>query len=67
MGSLSKPPRSSEEFTAIAVDIWGQLTPDLELENRENWESLADIKANAEDFLGEGDDVKVFFMTKAKT
>jgi hypothetical protein len=66
-GKRVQPTRELDEFEAVAVDIFGQRTPEEEKQNRENWRSLADLKADLGDPFGDGSDVEIFFMTKSRS
>lgn len=58
-------PRDKNEFTAIAVDILGQRTPDKEKAKRELWKSLVDVKQDEGDPFRDGADTDLFVLTKA--
>jgi hypothetical protein len=66
-GDREQPQRTLPEFKIVAVDIFGQRTPEEEKLNRENWRSLADLKADLGDPFGDGSDVEIFFMTKSRS
>jgi hypothetical protein len=63
-GKLRKEPRELDEFQKVAVDIFGQVTPEAEIHNREDWKSLADLAERFENPFEDGSDVEIFFMTK---
>ena len=48
----------------VAVDIFGQVTPEAEVDNRATWRSLADLAERFENPFEDGSDVEIFFMTK---
>ncbi|KAM0703822.1 hypothetical protein Q7P35_009761 [Cladosporium inversicolor] len=48
----------------VAIDIFGQVTPEAEITNREDWRSLADLVERYENPFEDGSDVKIFFITK---
>lgn len=66
-GKVVKTDRPLPEFQAVAVDIFGQVTPETERNNREHWRSLADLKQYLGDPFGDGSDVEIFIMTKDTT
>ena len=66
-GKLRKTERKPDEFQMVAVDIFGQLTPEAEIENREDWKSLADLAERFGNPFEDGSDVEIFFMTKERS
>jgi hypothetical protein len=63
-GKLRKTEREPDEFQKVAVDVFGQVTPEEEIDNREEWKSLADLAERFENPFEDGSDVEIFFMTK---
>lgn len=63
-GDLVKPQRKPDEFQMVAVDIFGQVTPEAEVDNRDTWRSLADLAERFGNPFEDGSDVEIFFMTK---
>lgn len=63
-GDLQKTEREPDEFQEVAVDIFGQVTHEAEIDNREEWKSLVDLAERFENPFEDGSDVEIFFMTK---
>jgi hypothetical protein len=62
-GKLQKHDRTLDEFQSVAVDIFGQLTPEGEITNRDTWKSFADLAEREGNPFQDGSDVEIFFMT----
>jgi hypothetical protein len=65
-GEIKEAPRTPAEFQAVAVDIFGHRTSAADRPNRPNWNSLADLQAEHGDPFGDGTDVQIFIMHRAK-
>lgn len=61
---LWKHLRKNDEFQKVAIDIFGQVTPEAEITNREDWRSPADLVERYENPFEDGSDVEIFFITK---
>jgi hypothetical protein len=58
--------RDADEFRAVAVDVWGQPTPEEFQEERYSWESIVDNQNGPYGISNDGSDVEIWYMTLAK-
>lgn len=58
-------PRPVRDFQRIAVDIFGEATPEADRSSRPDWISLKDLQERYGDPFQDGRNVYTFFLTPA--
>lgn len=66
-GKSQSRPRDLDTFQTVAVDIFGEATPSNQKSKRPLWKSLQDLQLNDDNPFGDGSEVEIFALTKAKS